>query len=89
MATGPDADLATPHNTPSVSTAPWVMPGSYTVRLIASGKTLTQPLKVTMDPRVKTPQADLENQFKMAKSIYGDVLERPPRCTRSACCASS
>ena len=74
IATGPDDDLATPHDTPSVSTAPWVMPGNYTVRLIAGGKTLTQPLKVVMDPRVKTPNADLEKQFTLAKQMYDDVL---------------
>jgi hypothetical protein len=28
-----------------------------------------------MDPRVKTSQADLESQFKLAKSIYDEVLE--------------
>jgi photosystem II stability/assembly factor-like uncharacterized protein len=74
IVTGPDDDLATPHNTPSVSTAPWVMPGAYTVRLIAGGKTLSQPLKIVMDPRVKTPVADLEKQFTLAKSIYDDLL---------------
>ncbi|MGA7110366.1 MAG: glycoside hydrolase [Terracidiphilus sp.] len=74
MATGPDADLATPHDTPSISTAPWVMPSDYTVRLIAGGKTLTQPLKVVMDPRVKTSMGDLEAQFKLAKGIYDDVI---------------
>ena len=60
LSTGPDDELATPHDTPQVSTAPWVMPGEYTVRLIANGKTLSEPLKVVMDPRVKTPMADLE-----------------------------
>jgi photosystem II stability/assembly factor-like uncharacterized protein len=75
MSTGPDADLATPHNTPSVSTAPWILPGNYSVHLTANGKTLTQPLKVAMDPRVKTSQADLESQFKLAKTMYDDVLE--------------
>jgi hypothetical protein len=74
ISTGPDADLATPHNTPSVSTAPWVMPGTYTVRLIAGGKTVSEPLTIAMDPRVKTPTADLEQQFKLAKSIYDDLL---------------
>ena len=38
MSTGPDAEQAVPHDTPSVATAPWVMPGSYTVRLIAGGE---------------------------------------------------
>ena len=75
MATEPDYDMAIPHDTPNVTTAPWVMPGSYTVRLIADGKTYTEPLKVVMDPRVKTPIADLEQQFKLAKRIYGELLD--------------
>jgi hypothetical protein len=74
MSTGPDADQAVPYNTPSVSTAPWVMPDTYTVRLIARGKALSEPLKIVMDPRVKTPSADLEEQFTMAKSIYDDSM---------------
>ena len=52
-----------PARHPAVSTAPWVMPGTYTVRLIAGGETSTEPLKVVMDPRVKTSPADLEQQF--------------------------
>jgi photosystem II stability/assembly factor-like uncharacterized protein len=75
LATGPDAELATPHDTPQVSTAPWVMPGDYTVRLVAGGKTLSEPLKVVMDPRVKTPMADLEQQFTVAKRMYDDVMK--------------
>lgn len=74
MSTGPDAEQAVPYNTPSVSTAPWVMLGAYTVRLVAGGKTLSKPLTVVMDPRVKTSQADLEQQFSVAKSIYDDTL---------------
>ncbi len=74
MSTGPDADQAVPYNTPSVSTAPWVMPDTYTVRLIARGKALSEPLKIVMDPRVKTPRADLEEQFTVAKSIYDDSM---------------
>ena len=74
MVMEPEADEAVPHNTPSVSTAPWVMPGSYTVRLIAGGETLSEPLKVVMDPRVKTPASGLEEQFTVAKSIYDDMI---------------
>jgi hypothetical protein len=74
MSTGPDAEQAVPYNTPSVSTAPWVMPGTYTVRLIAVGKTFSEPLQIVMDPRVKTPRADLEEQFTVAKSIYDDIM---------------
>jgi hypothetical protein len=74
MSTGPDAEQAVPYNTPSVSTAPWVMPDTYTVRLIAGGKTLSESLKIVMDPRVKTPRADLEEQFTVGKSVYDDIL---------------
>ncbi len=74
MSTGPDADEAVPHNTPSVETSPWVLPGTYTVRLTAGTQTLTQPLEVVMDPRVKTSPADLQAQFALAKAVYDDTL---------------
>lgn len=74
ISTEPDADLATPHNTPSVSTAPWVLPGEYTVKLTAGGKTLSQSFKVVMDPRVKTPTHELEQQFMLAKRMYDDLI---------------
>ena len=75
MSTGPDAEQAVPHNTPSVDSSPWVLPGAYTVKLIAGGKTLTAPIEVVMDPRVKTPMPELEQQFKMAKAIYDDTMK--------------
>jgi hypothetical protein len=75
MSTSPDDDLATPHDTPPVSTAPWVLPGEYTVRLIAGGKTQSQPLNIIMDPRVKTAMADLEKQFTLAKQMYDDLMK--------------
>jgi photosystem II stability/assembly factor-like uncharacterized protein len=74
MSTGPDASEAIPHNTPSVPTSPFVMPGTYTVRMTAGGKTQTAPLKIVMDPRVKTSMADLAEQFKVSKAIYDDEL---------------
>ena len=37
--------------------SPWVAPGSYTARLTANGKSVSQPITVKMDPRVKmTPE---------------------------------
>jgi photosystem II stability/assembly factor-like uncharacterized protein len=74
MSMEPADDEAVPHDTPPVSTAPWVMPGKYTVRLIAGGETESQPLKVVMDPRVKTPLPALEEQFALAKSVYDDMI---------------
>jgi hypothetical protein len=75
MSTGPDADMAVPHDTPSVSTAPWVMPGTYTVRISGDGHTQTAQFKVVMDPRVKTSSADLQTQFDLSKSMYDDLLK--------------
>jgi hypothetical protein len=74
MSTGPDASEAVPYNTPAVPSSPWVMPGNYTVRLIAGGQTMSEPLKVMLDPRVKTSATDLEQQFKVSKAIYDDML---------------
>ncbi len=50
---------AVPHDTPREPLGPNVLPGKYTVRLIAGGKTLTAPLTVLIDPRVPTPPAGL------------------------------
>jgi hypothetical protein len=50
------------------------MPGTYTVRLIAGGKTISQSFNIVVDPRVKTSAADLQAQFDAAKSIYGDLM---------------
>jgi len=42
---------------------PLALPGTYQVRLTVAGKSSTQPVSVTMDPRVKTSPADLQKQF--------------------------
>jgi photosystem II stability/assembly factor-like uncharacterized protein len=61
-------------DTPPAPDSPWVMPGRYTVRLTANGKTYTQPLTVKMDPRVRTPAAGLQEQFSLSKQIYDDLI---------------
>jgi len=50
-------------NTAPDKTSPWVMPGNYTIRLTVNGKTMSQPLVVKMDPRVKTSPVDLKNNM--------------------------
>ena len=57
-------------NTPPVQTAPWVMPGIYTVKLIVNGTTYTQPLTVKMDPRVHTSSKALQQQHDLAVICY-------------------
>jgi hypothetical protein len=54
---GGGANGAVPHRTYPGVNSPWVAPGTYTVRLTANGQTLTQPIVIKMDPRVKiTPE---------------------------------
>ncbi|TDW95771.1 WD40/YVTN/BNR-like repeat-containing protein [Dinghuibacter silviterrae] len=57
-------------NTAPSATSPWVLPGTYQVRLTAGGKTYTQPIHVRMDPRVKTPMAGLQQQFDLSMKAY-------------------
>ena len=52
------------------ATAPWVVPGSYAVVLTAGGQSLTQPLTVKLDPRIKASAADLTKQFALSKRLY-------------------
>lgn len=47
----------------------WAVPGNYTVRLTAGGKSLTQPLVIREDPRVKTSAADLDAQFVLSQRV--------------------
>jgi hypothetical protein len=48
---------------------PLALPGNYQVRLTANGKTATAPFEVKIDPRVTTPQGDLEKQFKLQMDV--------------------
>ena len=69
-----DANQAVKHDTPVMDSSPWVMPGNYTVKLTANGKTYTQPLVVKMDPRVKTSAADLQKQFDASMQAYRQAI---------------
>jgi photosystem II stability/assembly factor-like uncharacterized protein len=51
------------------SLGPWVLPGNYTVKLTAHGKSSSQPLTIQMDPRVKTTQEQLVRQFELASLL--------------------
>jgi hypothetical protein len=69
---------AIPHNTAPQPTGPWAMPGQYTVVLTANGKSYSQPLTIKMDPRVKTPLAGLQQQFKLSSDLYIQLLALSP-----------
>jgi photosystem II stability/assembly factor-like uncharacterized protein len=57
---------------PGGVTAP---PGVYAVKLTVAGQSYSQPLTVKMDPRIKTPAADLQQQFELATEISGRQSE--------------
>jgi hypothetical protein len=48
---------------------PWALPGTYTIKLTAHGKSASQPLTIKMDPRVKTTQEQLVRQFELASRL--------------------
>jgi photosystem II stability/assembly factor-like uncharacterized protein len=63
------------HNTAPSPNSIWVAPGDYTVKLTVNGNSLTQPITVKLDPRVKTPAAELARQAELAKAMYDGILE--------------
>jgi len=54
---------------------PSAPPGRYTVRLVADGKTLTQPLVVKRHPLHDATDADLQAQFALAIQLRDKVSE--------------
>jgi len=68
---------ATPFNTKCEPEGPWVMPGTYTVRLTVDGAVQRQTFTVRMDPRVKTPRAALQRQHDLSVALYDAILAAP------------
>jgi photosystem II stability/assembly factor-like uncharacterized protein len=52
-----------------------VVPGTYTMRLIAQGKAPTVSLQVKIDPAVTTSDADLQRQFDLATQIRDRISQ--------------
>jgi hypothetical protein len=48
------------------------------VVLTVNGKSYSQPLAIKMDPRVKTPLAGLQQQFKLSNELYTQLLTLSP-----------
>jgi photosystem II stability/assembly factor-like uncharacterized protein len=79
---------ATPYNTKCEPEGPWVLPGTYTVRLTVDGVSRTQTLRVRMDPRVTTPLATLRVQHDLSLQLSRAMarmaqLQRALRAERS------
>jgi hypothetical protein len=66
---------AIPHDTPRYPLGPTVLPADYTVRLTVDGKPFTAPLKVKIDPRIKTVPAALEKKFAVETRLASLLSE--------------
>jgi len=64
---------AVPDDTPRSPLGPLALPGEYTARLGVNGHTFTAPFTVTMDPRVNTPPAGIEQQFSLETRLASDL----------------
>jgi photosystem II stability/assembly factor-like uncharacterized protein len=74
---------AIPGDTPRYPLGPTALPGSYTARLTANGKSYTAPFTVKMDPRVKTSTAGLERKFQ-AEMRVAALLSRTSQAVMQA-----
>ncbi len=55
------------HDTWEEPRGAWVLPGTYTARLLVNGqKVASKPFVVRMDPRVKIPSSELQRQFDLS-----------------------
>ncbi|MEP6591714.1 MAG: glycoside hydrolase [Gemmatimonadota bacterium] len=64
---------ATPHNTAPQPTGPWAAPGRYTVRLTVAGASMSQPLTIKLDPRVRTSPLALRQQTELSLQMYDGI----------------
>jgi photosystem II stability/assembly factor-like uncharacterized protein len=65
-----DATGAVPGHATLGESSPWAPPGTYTVRLIADGKSYTQPLTVKLDPRVKIAALALVQLNTLSRTMW-------------------
>jgi len=64
------------HGTVEEPEGPLVLPGEYRLQLSVAGRTLTQTLRVGMDPRVRVTDAALAGQLRLALEIWNAMAEQ-------------
>lgn len=52
----------------------WAPPGAYRITLTVDGVSLTQPLALVPDPRVKSPPSSYAQEFTLAREIEADQV---------------
>jgi photosystem II stability/assembly factor-like uncharacterized protein len=66
---------AVPHRTPRYPLGPVVLPGQYSTRLTANGRSYTANLVVKLDRRVKTSAEGLRKQFDLEMQLASAVTQ--------------
>jgi photosystem II stability/assembly factor-like uncharacterized protein len=66
---------AVPQDTPRTPLGPLVPPGTYSVRLSATGYRQSAELMVKADPRVNATSADLQKQFELQMELAAAVTD--------------
>ncbi len=66
---------AIPGDTPRLPLGPTALPGPYTARLTADGKSYTASFVLKMDPRVKTSTVGLEKKFQLETRLASLLSE--------------
>jgi len=74
---------AIPGDTPRHPLGPTALPGSYTARLTANGKTYSASFTVRMDPRVQVSPTALEKKLQ-AEMRLSDLLSQTSKAVRQA-----
>jgi photosystem II stability/assembly factor-like uncharacterized protein len=74
---------AIPGDTPRAPLGPTAVPGVYTARLSANGKSYVANLTVKMDPRVKITAAALQKKFEMETRLASLLSETSQAGTRA------
>ena len=74
---------AIPGDTPRYPLGPTALPGAYTARLTANGKSYTTPFTVKMDPRVQISAAGLEKKFQLEMRL-ASLLSQTSRAVMQA-----
>jgi hypothetical protein len=69
-----NATGAVPGRATLSETSPWAPPGRYTVRLTVDGKSMTQPITVKLDPRVKTPAPALAQLNTLTRGMWDGAM---------------
>ena len=65
------------------SAGPWAVPGNYSVKLTANGKSVAQPLIVLRDPRSNASAEVLQQQFALVSQL-SESLEQVSIALRQA-----